>query len=41
MKIGDIVYLKKENSCMGKITAIDEMDRATLSLYVILVLRLL
>lgn len=32
MKIGDIVYLKKENSCMGKITAIDEMDRATLSL---------
>ena len=26
------MYLKKENSCMGKITAIDEMDRATLSL---------
>lgn len=32
MKIGDIVYLKKDNSLMGEIKAIDEMDRATLSL---------
>lgn len=32
MKIGDIVHIKKENSLMGEIKAIDEMDRATLSL---------
>lgn len=32
MKIGDVVYFKKENSLMGEIKAIDEMDRATLSL---------
>lgn len=34
MKIGDIVYLKKYKSMLGEIKAIDEMDRATLSLYV-------
>lgn len=32
MKIGDIVYLKKYKSMLGEIKAIDEMDRATLSL---------
>lgn len=32
MKIGDIVYLKKESNLMGEIKTIDEMDRATLSL---------
>lgn len=32
MKLGDIVYLKKANNLMGEIKAIDEMDRATLSL---------
>lgn len=35
MKIGDIVYLKKESSLMGEIKAIDDMDRVTLSLYAI------
>lgn len=32
MKIGDIVYLKKYKSMLGEIKAIDELDRATLSL---------
>lgn len=32
MKLGDIVYLKKANNLMGEIKAIDEMNRATLSL---------
>lgn len=32
MKIGDIVYLKKESSLMGEIKAIDDMDRVTLSM---------
>lgn len=41
MKLGDIVYLKKANNLMGEIKAIDEMDRATLSLYVIRIWRLL
>ncbi len=35
MKVGDVVYLKKYKSIMGEIKAIDELDKATLSLYVL------
>lgn len=41
MKIGDIVYLKSYKSMVGEVRKIDDMDRATLSLYVILGWRLL